>query len=188
MLITRFKHSFVVFGKNVKRAKKVLLESIVIGVFLISTPANALDVSNKTIVGNFEKITILPGEITFKAKIDTGAKNSSMHATDIEAFSQNEKNFVRFNTQNNSGKNISLELPISRMVLIKRHGQKSQRRAVVKLGICMGSTYKKVEVTLTDRTKFSARFLIGASFLRDSFIVDVSNSYTKKSSCTSIAS
>lgn len=171
-----------------KRYIEKLSKSIILSASLITAQASALDLGNKAIVGNFEQVIILPGEITFKAKLDTGAKNSSMHATDIEFFTLNNNDHVRFNTQNTTGKSISLELPITRFVRIKRHGQKSQRRAVVNLGICMGSKYKKVEVTLTDRSKFSTRFLVGTSYLRNNFIVDVSKSYTKVSSCNSIAS
>ena len=173
--------------KKLKRFTSKLSKSLIV-TFLLISHANALDIGNKVVVGSFEKITILPGEITFKAKLDTGAKNSSMHATDIDFFILNKKDYVRFNTRNTLGENISLELPVTRFAYIKRHGQKSQKRAVVNLGICMGSKYKKVEVTLTDRSKFTARFLVGASYLRDDFIVDVSSNYTKISSCNSIAS
>ena len=48
--------------------------------FIISSffKAHALNLGNKDIIGISEKIIILPGEISFKAKIDTGADNSSI--------------------------------------------------------------------------------------------------------------
>ena len=102
---------------------------------LWSTSSHALNIGNKSIIGGSEKIVILPGEITFNAKIDTGAQNSSMHATNIEVFNLANKKFVRFNTTNNNGKSITLELPLFRIVRIKRHKQESQRRPVVRIGI-----------------------------------------------------
>ena len=71
--------------KKLKRFTSKLSKSLIV-TFLLISHANALDIGNKVVVGSFEKITILPGEITFKAKLDTGAKNSSMHATDIDFF------------------------------------------------------------------------------------------------------
>ncbi len=173
----KFKYYLQKFSKN-----------LILSLLVFTAQASALDVGNKVVVGNFERIIILPGEISFKAKLDTGAKNSSIHATDVEFFLLNKKDHVRFNTSNTAGESISLELPVARFARIKRHGQESQRRAVVNLGICMGSKYKKVEVTLTDRSKFSFRFLIGTTYLRNKFIVDVSSKYTKVSSCNSIGS
>lgn len=162
----------------------------ILWIFILSSFVNvyALDINNKDIIGTSEKVVILPGEISFKAKIDTGADNSSMHATNIDFFSLSDKKFVRFVTENLSGESINLELPLLRVARIKRHKQESLKRAVVVLGICLGSVYKKVEVTLVDRSKFKKRFLIGASFLKENFIVDVSKAYTNAPSCNSIAS
>lgn len=157
-------------------------------VLLLPTQSYALDVGNKAIIGNFEKVAIMPTSISFKAKIDTGAKNSSMHATDIEYFFLNKKEHIRFKTQNLQNETRSIELPVERIAKIKRHGGSSQKRPVVLLGICLGSVYKRIEVTLTDRSKFKARFLIGVSFIEDSFVVDVSQNYTQKPSCNSLSS
>jgi len=183
MLISRI----TIKTKN-PQLKKRLVISIFISITALWAPFfHAFDLGNKSIIGGSEKIIILPGEITFNAKIDTGAQNSSMHATNVEIFTLANEKFVRFNTTNQSGKSISLELPLIRIVRIKRHKQESQKRPVVKIGVCMGSTYKIVEVSLTDRSKFSKRFLIGESFLIDDFLIDLNQVYTAPPRCDSIA-
>lgn len=167
---------------------KVLFLSVIFSCAVFFSPfSHALDIGNKSIIGGSEKIIILPGEMVFKAKIDTGAKNSSMHATNIEIFTLSEKKFVRFNTDNLDGKSITLELPLVRIVRIKRHKQEAQKRPVVKIGICLGSVYKIVEVSLTDRSKFSKRFLIGETFLIDDFLIDLNQIFTAQPRCDSIA-
>ena len=161
---------------------------VLVASLLLPAQTYALDIGNKTIIGNFEKIAIMPTSISFKAKVDTGAKNSSMHATNIEYFFLNGKEHIRFKTKNLQNETRSIELPVERVAKIKRHGGSSQKRPVVLLGVCLGSIYKRIEVTLTDRSKFKARFLIGVSFIEDSFVVDVSQSYTQKPSCNSLSS
>lgn len=163
------------------------ISTLIFFLAFLSQKVYANSIGNKLIVGISEKLIILPGEISFKAKIDTGAENSSMHATDIEMFTLSDKKFVRFTTENLDGKSVTLELPLVRIARIKRHQQESQKRPIVNIGICMGSVYKIVEVSLTDRSRFEKRFLVGTSFLIDSFIVDVTKIYTKVSSCNSIA-
>ena len=172
---------------NRAQLKKLIAWALLSFAALVAPFSYAFDLGNKSIIGGTEKIIILPGEITFKAKIDTGAQNSSMHATNIEIFTLAEEKFVRFNTKNTNDKSITLELPLVRIVRIKRHNEESQKRPVVKIGICMGSVYKIVDVSLTDRSEFSKRFLVGESFLIDNFLIDLSQDLTTSPRCNSIA-
>ena len=51
------------------------------------------------------------------------------------------------------------------------------------LGICLGNVYKEVEVNLEDRSKFNYQLLIGRSYLKNSFLVDASATFTLKPNC-----
>lgn len=163
------------------------MQKIVLMLLLFSmvAVAEARQPTVKQIVGKYERISVLPQDLQFKAKIDTGATNSSMHATDIDVYQQDGKRFVRFMTVDSDGKQAKIDLPLFREARIKRHGGESLSRAVVILGVCMGSVYKQVEVTLTDRSRFSYPFLIGASYLEGAFLVDVQSEYMQKASCNS---
>jgi hypothetical protein len=152
----------------------------------LSVGAYSLD--GKVVIGSHERIVTLPGELEFIAKVDTGAANSSMHATDVEFYSQDSGRYVRFKTIDSNNKSIILDLPLHRIAKIKRHGGASLERAVVMMGVCLATKYKQVQVTLTDRSRFTSPFLIGASFLKEGFLVDVSNRNLKKANCNSVTS
>jgi hypothetical protein len=76
-----------------------------------------------------------------------------------------------------------VEKQVRRTALIKRHGGKNQRRAVIRLGICLGSTYMEEDVNLTDRTHFDYQMLVGRSFLAGNAIIDPSLTYTTEPNC-----
>jgi hypothetical protein len=69
------------------------------------------------------------------------------------------------------------------MATIKQHGAESATRPVIRLGICLGNVYKEVEVNLQDRSKFNYQLLIGRSYLKNSFLVDASATFTIKTQC-----
>ena len=163
----------------------VLLSLLMISLANAQNANESVEFQEKVIIGGLESISILPHALQFNAKVDTGAKNSSMHATDIEIYAQGDQEFVRFKTQDSNGKSSMMDLPLLRKAKIKRHGGHSMTRAVVEIGICLGSVYKIVQVTLIDRSRFKFPFLIGASFLNESFIVDVSQTFISKANCNS---
>ena len=138
---------------------------------------------NKETVGWVEYIRIYPGNFKIKARIDTGAKTSSIHAENKETFQRNGKEWVRFTITNKKGKSFTLEKEVIRLAKIKQKGLYSQKRLVIKLDICLGSVYKETEVNLVDRSNFNYPVLLGRSFLADHFVVDPSVTFIKKTKC-----
>ena len=65
-------------------------------------------------------------------------------------------------------------------ILIKRHGEESQRRYVVKMRVVLGNVSQLISVNLNDRDSYQYPVLIGRNFLRDYFIVDVAKKYQLK--------
>lgn len=129
-------------------------------------------------IGQVEYVDIFPEGIRQKARIDTGAETTSIDALDIEYFERDGKSWAKFKIfQRPSGKVTEFTKPIVRNVLIKRHGAKNARRPVVKMSLAIGSIKKKVEVSLTDRSKFEFPVLIGRNFLYGDIRVDVSNKF-----------
>ena len=112
-----------------------------------------------------------------KARIDTGAETSSLDARDLEFFEKDSQQWVRFKLLA-SDESIQFELPVSRSVLIKRHGDlESQRRPVVKLQTKVGNITKTTEFTLRDRSSYEYPVLLAEQFLADVALVDVSQEY-----------
>lgn len=138
---------------------------------------------NKQVVGRLEKVCIYPGNLVIHAKLDTGAKNSSLNASHIIEFERDGERWVRFEVTSRYGKTVTIERKVHRVTKIKRHGANPQMRLTIRLGICLGSLYKEVEVNLVDRSGFNYQMLIGRSFMDGSVIVDPSIKYTTKLTC-----
>ena len=135
------------------------------------------------VFGGIEWVQVGDGGLRAKARIDTGAKTSSLHADDVVEFERDGKRWVRFTFNAEEGQAPQLiEVPVVRKVRIKRHGEEveSQRRYAVKLLLVIGPVSEKVEVTLNDRSDFEYPVLIGRNFLTDNAVVDVSKKYNAR--------
>lgn len=125
-------------------------------------------IAERIVIGRVERIKVMAVDITKKARIDTGAKTTSIDAREIEPFIRDGKDWVRFKFDDEP-----IEAPVARTVLIKRHGGKSRSRFVVELDLKLGPIVQKVEVTLANREKYVYPILIGRNFLKNQFVVDV---------------
>jgi len=172
-----------------------------------------LPAQEKHIVGWIERVKIYPGRggeglslkakllsiigiedskvgekgLSLKAKLDTGARSSAMHAFNIAKFKRNGKDWVKFIVKNKKKGNVTIEKEVYRTVKIKRKNEKPEERLVILLGICLGSTYKVGEVSLVDRSNFIYPVLLGRRFLQGSFIIDPGKTFTHKPFCKGIS-
>lgn len=158
------------------------IASLCLAASLFILPAPVL-CQNINVAGWIEKVKIYPGALIIKAKLDTGAKNSSLNAKIVEQFEQGGHPWVRFEVYDHRGKKITLEKKIRRIAKIKLRSRKIQERPVVKLGICLGQIYKEVELNLVDRSYFNYQMLLGRSFLAGAFLVDSGTTFNTKPDC-----
>lgn len=166
------------FGGMVMRKELFPLLGLVIFVFAAALSANA-----KEVVGWVENAKVYPGGIQIKAKIDSGAKTSSLHCQCITPIKRNGKDWVSFTVNNYRGDIIRIEKPVYRVAKIRRHFGEQQERYVVKLGVCLGSVYRVKDVTLVDRSGFNYQMLIGRNFMKDDFLIDTGSTFVTKPSC-----
>ena len=153
-------------------------------VLLISTfSSSAMYAQNKDIVGRIEKVRIYPEDLVLRAKLDTGARNSSLHAPNITRLEKNGEAWVRFSIKNHKGEEATLERKIVRKARIKQKNRDSEKRPVIMLGICLGRQYREVEVNLVDRAEFNYPMLIGRSFMAGHLVVDPELKYTAEPDC-----
>ena len=150
--------------------------------FLCAQAAHVM-AKDKKLIGWVEKVKVYPGELEYKAKIDTGARTPSINARNIIEFERDGQTWVRFDLASKNKARATLELPLVRQATIKRHFGKQQHRYVVMLGICLGGIYRETQVTLVDRTGFLYDLLLGRSFLKGEFIIDPSESFTSAPNC-----
>ena len=132
--------------------------------------------SEKIVSGWIERIQVEGFDVPVKAKLDTGAKTSSIYAVNIELIKKQGKEWVSFDLKlpNEEGEFelISLKKPLIRKVKIKNHKGKSDKRFVVELNICFDQIYKSTQFNLVDRSNYIYPILIGRRFLKGNVVVD----------------
>jgi hypothetical protein len=131
------------------------------------------------IIGAIEHVAVDDTGLIVKARIDTGAKTSSMHAQDLVEFERDGKSWIRFTFDPSEGKpSTTIEKRVVRTVRIKQHGEdESKRRYVIKMRLRMGEIEEIIELSLSDRSDFEYPILIGRNFLTDNAVVDVSKQF-----------
>jgi len=133
----------------------------------------------KKIIGAIENVRLVPPNIILKARIDTGAKTTSVDARNITPFERDGKQWVRFVCMDGE-KEYTIERKVIKTVQIKRHGAEAQDRYVVKMRIILGNVSQLISVNLSDREEYKYPVLIGRNFLQDFFMVDVAKKYQFK--------
>ena len=136
-----------------------------------------VSIAGLTTLGAIETVTLPDAGISLPARIDTGARTSSLDARELELFQKKHKDWVRFKVPHKKGM-ITVEEPVTRFVLIKRHGQESERRPVVTLKVQIGQLIQAAQFTLRSREGYDYPILIGERFLKQAAIVDVSRKNT----------
>lgn len=140
------------------------------------------------VFGWVERVELLDGKFSMKAKLDSGAANSSLDATDIERFEKDGNRWVRFTVSDpDSEEELTLEKPLERNVRIVRHGGEHQRRPVVKMTICLGDKLREVEVNLIDRSNFIYPVLLGRSALEGYALIDSGQTFLFSPQCEETA-
>lgn len=157
--------------------------SVAAGLAFASIDSGAMETAGKFHFGYLENISLPKTGLQFKAKLDSGARSSSVHAENIEYFRSDGHRWVRFTLTDSKGKSITLERPVERFVRIKQRVGDNYRRPVVLMGICLGEVLGDIEVNLADRTEMLYPFLVGRNFLKNDILVDASMTFTQRPKC-----
>lgn len=115
-----------------------------------------------------------------KAKLDTGARTSALHAFDLRAFAEDGQSWVEF-VVHPLQRNDAVILACRAVVLDRRwvtssNGSREQRW-VVATDIRIGERRWPIEITLTNRDEMGFRMLIGRSAMERHLMVDPAASY-----------
>lgn len=169
--------------KNYIDGEDMKVMNCVSSVLLGSLFATSVFAVTPQTIGWIEHVSIQPEKMLMKAKIDTGADNSSIHAEDIRITEKDNVELVKFTLRNKQGETMQLEKPLVRYALIKRKGAKPLQRPVVEMDLCVGNTVKTVPVNLANRKNFTYRMLIGRSYLKQGYVVDSNRQYIAEPTC-----
>ncbi|APG63309.1 hypothetical protein LPB140_11530 [Sphingorhabdus lutea] len=119
------------------------------------------------------------GLVDIHAKIDTGAKTSSIHATRIKEFDRDGEKWVEFWFRENAGlKAVRKEAPILEQRKVKSSNGEQQIRYVIKVEISLGNLQWLGEMTLANRGSMAFPVLMGRRALSRGFLVNSAKRWT----------
>lgn len=115
-----------------------------------------------------------------KAKIDTGARTSALHAFKLEPFLRNGRQWIRFSIhprQHNPWLVCTCEAPVIDRRRVTDSGGHRQMRYVIESDITLGGETWSIELTLVSRETMRFRLLLGRTALNGRFLVDPALGY-----------
>lgn len=118
-----------------------------------------------------------------KAKLDTGARSSALHAFNVRPFERRGKWVVQFDVhplQRNDELYNTCQAEVVDYRWITNSGGGREKRFVIVTMLQMGGESWPIEVTLTDRDQMGFRMLIGRTAMEQRLIVDPAASYRLK--------
>lgn len=115
-----------------------------------------------------------------KAKIDTGARTSALHAFNIRLHTQKDRQYVLFSVYPIQGnKNIAVDcesLLIDQRDIMSSNGHK-EHRYIILTQITLGNQTREIELSLSDRDPLKFRMLLGREALKNWALVDTTHSF-----------
>lgn len=115
-----------------------------------------------------------------KAKVDTGAKTSALHAFDVEVVERDGEEYVRFNVnprQHSTGEVVSAEARLIDRRYVRSSGGRRTFRPVIETVVEVQGQRWPIELTLIARDRMRFRMLLGREAMQDRLIVDPGRSY-----------
>jgi len=112
-----------------------------------------------------------------KARVDSGAKTSSIHALNITTFKRNDEKWVRYEVfplQDNRRISIHCESKIISTKLIKSSTGVGEKRYIIKTPLTLGNDTWDIEITLANRDSMGYRMLLGREAMINRAIIDPS--------------
>jgi hypothetical protein len=115
-----------------------------------------------------------------KAKVDTGARTSALHAFEVRPFDQDGRKRVEFKIHPNQRDNETVVVCTADVIderVVRDSGGRQEKRWVIKTPVRLGEHTWFVEFTLTARDDMMFRMLLGRSAYKGRAVVDASRSY-----------
>lgn len=115
-----------------------------------------------------------------KAKVDTGARTSALHAFETERFERDGQTWVRFRVRPKQKDDCTVcccEAPVVEERVVTDSGGHKEKRPVIRTQLRLGDQQLDVEVTLTNRDSMLFRMLIGRTAIKGNFMVSPGQSF-----------
>lgn len=132
--------------------------------------------TDKVIVGSEEWCSFPTlGIPTIKARVDSGAKTSALHAINIKPFQKDNEEWVKFDVnpiQNNAKAVLHCEAKLVDQRVVKSSSGFREKRYVISTKLSIGGKNWDIEVTLTNRDSMGYRMLLGREAMSGRVLVD----------------
>ncbi len=162
--------------------KRKIVLSCLLFFSLIGTQALA---EQKALIGETAWIEVDTIPFAYLARIDTGARVTSIHAVNVKitggsaVANENVGKTISFQTVNRDGKTEQVTAVIVKVSTVK-NSQGTEQRYVIELPLSWKHVKKNVQVNLRDRSKMTYKLLVGRNFLSQDFLVDVDKKAPEK--------
>ncbi len=137
-----------------------------------------IDQTDKIIVGSEEWCSLpMLGIPLIKARVDSGAKTSSLHAFNIRKFQRNDVPWVSYELhplQHNRRVIVRCESEVVDRRTVKSSTGVSEKRYVIKSLIQLSGRSWEIEMTLANRDSMGYRMLLGRGAMKERILVDPS--------------
>lgn len=137
---------------------------------------------DKQIIGWREWVALPElGIPALKAKIDTGARTSTLHAFDVQSFEHGGIRYVAFGMHPLRRKRdivVRCRAEVIDQRIVSDSGGHKQKRYVIRSAVRIGDREWPIELTLTNRDTMLFPMLLGRTAMKDRFVVDPDRSYT----------
>ncbi|MFP4560428.1 MAG: ATP-dependent zinc protease [Thiohalorhabdus sp.] len=119
------------------------------------------------------------GVDAIKAKVDTGARSSALHAFFVEPYTLRGVRMVRFGLHPGQEEHAEViaRAPAVDRRWVRDSGGHGERRYVIETLVVLGTTAWRVEMTITNRDTMRFRMLLGRTALRGRYTVDPDRSF-----------
>ena len=120
------------------------------------------------------------GVSAIKAKLDTGARSSAVHAFDLSELQRDGERWVRFSIRPWQGSDddaVLVERPVLDVRAVRSSSGHSEDRLVVAMDVQLMGRTVGTEMTLSNRDEMGFRMLVGREALRQGYVVDPAVSY-----------
>lgn len=118
-----------------------------------------------------------------KAKVDTGARTSALHAFKVSPFEREGSTWVQFfihPLQNKPDVVVECEARVIDRRQVRDSGGHEEMRYVIETTVQIGDRHLTAEMTLTDRETMKFRMLLGRSAIKKRYLVDSGRSYLSR--------
>jgi hypothetical protein len=137
--------------------------------------------SRADMIGWRERVT-LPSlsQRSIVAKVDTGAKTSSLHAPDLTIVAGAAGPLARFDFHpdpDHPANPVPVQAPVIGFRTVRSSNGVTQRRPVIRTEMRLGEHHLEIDLTLTCRAAMDHRMLLGRRMLEDRFVVDPGRSF-----------